>query len=205
MINRILIILSFLALVLTDCFAATTQTLNVTANVPLQSGGLTVAVSKIDSKNTCTSVGDQWYPGQAGIAFGTLTRNTEYNIFVTQYYYAVDVGVDDNSGAAWTVTHTRTDFKKDASNNLNSNVNVTFFKQTNATTGTQLKKVSYANSDNVSYTKAQLSGGWLRIYYGIATGDPEEGCTDASGVVPIPVSKLAGAYSGTVTLTVTGL
>ncbi|MBI4982087.1 MAG: hypothetical protein HZC15_02930 [Candidatus Omnitrophica bacterium] len=201
----ILVMLVVFVLAVGSCYAANTQTINVTATVAAVANGLNVGISKIDSKGTCVATDDSWTSGQAGVAFGTLNWDAANSIFLNNYYYAVDVGVVDNSGAAWTITHTRTDFKKDATNNLNSNVNVTFAKQTDATTGSDLSKVSYANSNNVSYTKAQLAGGWLRVYYGIGTGDVRVGCTDAAGVTPITVDKPAGAYSGTVTLTLTGV
>ena len=204
--KTILLMLVIFVLAVGSCYAANTQTINVTATVAAVANGLNVGISKIDSRGTCVATDDGWTSGQANIAFGTLAWDPANSIFLNNYYYAVDVGVVDNSGAAWTITHTRGDFKNTGNTaNLNNNVNVTFMKQTDATTGTQLSKVSYASSNNVAYTKAQLSGGWLRVYYGIATGDVRAGCTDAGGVEPIALDKPAGAYSGTVTLTLTGV
>jgi hypothetical protein len=74
-------------------------------------------------------------------------------------------------------------------------------KQTSSTVATQLQKVSYGNSNNVAYTKAQLSGGWLRIYYGVGTGDPAD--PDAPGVTPIGLDTAAGTYNGSITITLT--
>ena len=176
------------------CFAATSKTINVTAFVPTISGGLNVTISKIRSSDDFWEQSGPTLP----IDFGTLTLDTTYNVFRATYYYAVDVGVNDNTGTIWTVTHTRNSFKKDASNNLDTNVNVTFMKQTSSTSGSQLLKVSYASSNNVAYTKTQLLGGWLRIYYGIGTGSG-----DASGVLPIGLDKPTGTYSGSVVITLT--
>jgi hypothetical protein len=178
----------------TTVYAAASKTINVTASIPQMSGGLSVTVSKVRASD------DTWVQSDANlpINFETLTFDDTYKIFRASYYYAVDVGITDNSGTNWTITHTRTNFQKDASNNLNNCVNVSFMKQVNDTTATQLQKLSYNNSNNVSFTKSQLSGGWLRIYYGIATGQG-----DASGVVPIGLDKPYGTYSGQVTITVT--
>ena len=82
-------------------------------------------------------------------------------------------------------------------------MNVTFVQQTpdpnNAST---LQYISYASSNNVSYTKTQIgTGNWLRIYYGIGTGDPLK--PDATGVTPIGADKPAGTYTGSVTITLT--
>lgn len=185
------LVVVFLAFCATTGLAATNRTINVKATIASVSGGLNVAISKV--------VGDVFTPDSA-INFGTLTFDSTYRIFRPSdgRYYAVDIGVMDNTGTAWTLTHTRTSFKKDDTNNLDNNVNVTFMKQTSDTTGTQLRRVSFANSNNVSYTKSQLAGGWLRIYYGIASGKG-----DASGVTPIGLDKPAGTYAGTVTITLT--
>ena len=102
--------------------------------------------------------------------------------------------------ASWTVTHTRTDFiRSGGTENLNNNVNVTFVKVDNTTAAeTQLSGgfVSYASSNSKVVASSELTGARLRIYYGIATGSG-----DAPGVAVIPASQASGAYSGTVTLT----
>ena len=176
-------------------FAGTSQSINVTANVPLVTDGMSVSISKVQ--------GTTWTKNQTTMDFGTLTYNTTYNIFMPTYYFAVDVGVTDNSGTIWQLTHTRNSIQKDAANNLDGNVNVTFVQQTpdpnNAST---LQYISYASSNNVSYTKTQIgTGNWLRIYYGIGTGDPLK--PDATGVTPIGADKPAGTYTGSVTITLT--
>ena len=178
----------------TGAWAATSQTVNVNAAVPTISGGLTVTVSKV--------IGTTMTPDTA-INFGTLVRDTVNNIFkpADGRYYAVDVGVVDNSGTVWTLTHTRSSFKKDATNNLDSNVNVSFMKQTSSTVGVQDRYLSFNNSNNVAYTKTQLVPGWLRINYGIGTGNTS--APDAPGVTPIGLDKPAGTYTGSITITLT--
>lgn len=130
--------------------------------------------------------------------FGILTFNTTYKIFTPACYYGVLVGVQDNSGTAWTVTHTRTAIQKDASNHLNNNINVSFMAVNPDNTEDVLSKVSYANSNNVPFSKASLTGHWLKIYYGVASG-----VGDNTGVVPIDITYPQGTYTGTVTLTLT--
>jgi hypothetical protein len=79
------------------------------------------------------------------------------------------------------------------------------------TAGTQLAKVSFAESGtNKSFSKTQLkegaTQGWLRIYYGIGTGNKvtTDQCTDdAPNVVPIGMDKPYGDYAGAATLTLT--
>jgi len=181
-------------------FAGSSQTIAVNAAVPTVSGGLSLGLSKIDSKGTEITTDDVWtiVPITNGIAFGTLTKDSTYKIFRGQYYYALDLGVEDNSGTVWTITHTISSVKKDATNNLDDNINVSFVKQVDETTSTDLLKTSFKNSNSKAYTKTALSGGWLRIYYGIASGKG-----DNTGVTAIGLDKTAGTYAGSVTITLT--
>jgi hypothetical protein len=176
----------------TGAFAASSQTVSLNATVPVAAGGLTLTISKVTGGV---------FSADTGINFGTLVWDTTNQIFTAGSYYALDVAVTDNSGAFWTLTHTRNSLMKDTANNLDNNVNVTFAKETlsgSTTTETVLQKISYINSNNVAYTKTQLTGGWLRMYYGIGTGS-----SDATGVIPIGATQVAGAYSGSITLTLT--
>ncbi len=179
----------------TSAWAAASQTVTVNATIPTLTGGLTVGISRV--------TGTVWTPNQTAISFGTLTWNTANSIFLASSYFAVDIGVTDNSGTVWTLTHTRTNLASGV-NNLNNKVNVSFVKETDPTgvvKGTLLQKVSYGNSNSIAYNKTQLAGGWLRIYYGVGTGDPAD--PDATGVTPIGLDTPAGTYTGSVTITLT--
>lgn len=191
LICMVFVLVAFFA---TNVWAASSQTVNVNAIIPTVSGGLTVTVSKVIGTT---------FTGDTAINFGTLALDPVNNIFTPAdgRYYAVDVGVRDNTGTVWTVTHTRTSFKKDATNNLDSNVNVSFVKQVSSTVGVVDKYLSFNNSNNIAYTKTQLGSGWLRIYYGLGTGNTTT--PDASGVTPIGFNKPAGTYTGSITITLT--
>jgi len=175
-------------------WAASSQSINVNASIPTMTGGLSVTVSRVNG------LGSAIFTPASSIDFGSLTWDTVNHIFLPENYYAVDIGVTDNSGTAWTITHTRTSLAGNG-NNLDNKVNVSFNKQTSATVSSELQKVSYGNSQSISYTKAQLAGGWLRIYYGVGTGDPTK--PDATGVTPIGLDTPAGTYNGAVTITLT--
>jgi len=183
----------------TNVWAATSGTVNVNAVIPALSSGLTVTIIKIVGGK-----GGAWSVASA-INFGQLVRDPVNNIFTTGnpgFFYAVDASVLDNSGNDWTITHTRASLKKDAVNDLDDNVNVSFCKVKKvpgeADSDISMDELSFANSDGKFYKKSQLGGAgcWLRVYYGIATG-----LGDAVGVVPIGIDKPAGSYAGTVTLT----
>src|SRR3989338_4654646 len=173
------------------CLAAISQTKNVKATVPPLNQSLVLTVRKITPGNP-----DQWTPATE-VDFGTLTHDAANNMFRASAYYAIDCGVSDNTNAL-TLTHSRTSLKKNAVDNLDDNVNVAFVKQTTSADGTQLDKKSFNNSNGKAYTKTQLTGGWLRIYYGVA-----DGSTDDDEVTVVPETKPTGSYLGTVTLTLT--
>lgn len=182
------VVLVIVALCATNVWAAVSQTVAVSATVPTVSGGLSVTVSKV--------VGGV-FSSASSINFGTLVLDSVNNIYTTsdKSYYAVDIGVTDTT--AWTLTHTRSSLIS-GGNNLDSNVNVTFVKQT-ATTGTELSKFSFDLSNAKAFTKTELAGGWLRIYYGLGTGSTG----DATGVTAIGLDKPAGTYTGAVIITLT--
>jgi len=173
-------------------FAGDTKTVDVRAYVPTMSGGLTVTVSRQRALDGVVEESSATTP----IDFGTLQFDSTYSIFRSAYLFFVDIGVNDNTGNTWTITHTANSVRKDATNNLDTNINVAFVKQLTSTTDQPLQKVAYSASNNIAYNKNQLAGGWLRLYYGIASGQG-----DATNVKVIDGTKPAGQYAGTVVLT----
>ena len=164
------------------------QKVDLRARLP-QQNGFTVAINRIQ--------GSTW-SSRAMVDFGDLVFDSTNNIFVSNYFYAVDVGISANL-PNWSIKHNRTSLANaTAGADLNNNLNVAFVKQLSSINDQPLEKVTYANSDNKIYTKNQLADGWLRIYYGLATGNTT---TDAPGAQPIGVDKPAGIYTGQVTLT----
>lgn len=184
----------------TTSFALQTKTITVSASITSQPQAMNVTVTPVNSAT------DQWGTGSSSqpISFGTLTYNSGLGIFLPTNYYAVDIGVVDNSGNVWVLTHQTTSVAN-GSANLDSNINVTFVKQLTSTSTEWENKLTYGESNNVQYNKTQLAGGWLRIYYGIATGNkvPANGTVDATNATPITISKPIGTYSGQVTLRLT--
>jgi hypothetical protein len=198
LIGMVFVVVAFCA---TNSWASSFQTVTVNATVPTVTGGLSVSVNKVD-----VATGKVWTPATS-ISFGTLawhpevgTNGLPLNIFLPDSYYAVDIGVTDNTSTAWTITHTRASLAGQGTN-INDKVNVSFNKQTDGTHGTELSKFSFGDSNSKAFTKATLSGGWLRIYYGIGTGDPAK--PDATGVTPIGLDTPSGTYTGSVTITLT--
>ncbi len=172
------------------CFAATT--IRIAANIG-ETHQMNVAVNKVTG-TTWTPVSDLL---GIGMDFLSLTQGTD-NVFRSNSYFVVDAPVTSNR-TTWTVTHTRTNFQKDATNNLNGHTNVKFVKVNNADNAETVLSggyVSYENSNNKVYSASDLTNGRLRIYYALASGSG-----DATGVSVITTSKPTGSYAGTVTLT----
>jgi hypothetical protein len=179
--------LALVMVMATVVFAADTKTVPIKATIPSQST-LNVTVSKV--VGTVMTAATE-------VNFGSLILDPTFNIFKTSddSYYAVDIGVNSNA-TAWTVTHAVSSMINGTAT-LNNNINVTFMNQQTSTTAVQLAKLSYSLSNAKVINKADITaGGWLRIYYGLATGSG-----DATGVVVIPATAVAGAYAGTITLT----
>lgn len=177
------------------CFAATS--IRIAASID-EVHQMNVVLNKvIGASGTPTEVTD--LIGE-GMDFGILTKGDD-NVFRSDAYFVVDAPVISNK-TGWNITHTATDFAKDASNNLNANTNVTFMKVNNATSG----ETALGSGNYISYlaakTKAAITqsaigaGNRLRIYYALADGE-----LDATGVSVITAAKPSGLYQGTVTLT----
>ncbi|MCX5699732.1 MAG: hypothetical protein NTX01_08570 [Candidatus Omnitrophica bacterium] len=176
----------------TSARADLAQTVTVNANIATLADGLNVTVNKVI---------DTVWNVDTSINFDTLAWDTVNQIFLPNCYYAVDIVVSDNTATEWTVTHTRASLVGPGGANIDDKVNVVFVKQTSPSVGIELKKLSFASSNDVAYAKTFLVGGWLRIYYGVGTGDPAK--PDAPGVTPIGLDSPAGTYTGSVTITLT--
>jgi hypothetical protein len=192
---------------------AADKSITVSASVPALTGIMEVkimelkAVDALDPKkdwDTATEV--------SSIDFGSLARDATYKIFTATKYFAVEVSVLDNTGKSWTLTHSANSVKYQTEK-LDESINVSFAKvmlpRGNKPTDTVesiLSRGNYLSSNNAQYNRATLEGGkggWLRIYYGIATGnaDSAKGTVDPAGSFPIAQYQQAGMYVGGVTLT----
>ena len=202
-ISKILGVAIILAGLAGLAFGDDTTTKLISASISAEDG-LEVTISKINANGTGDPSDDTWIPGnQSSMAFGALTFNPTYSIFMASHYFAIDVGVNSNT-ANWTLSHTISSISNGAGSNLDSNVNVTFVQQLDSLTEGWKNGYSFADSNGKAYNKATItggSGGWLRIYYGIATGDLVY--HDNTGVSVITMEKPSGSYSGSITLTLT--
>lgn len=189
--NNVIIILVIILLsgLISISYAADAQVLTPKAVIPPTSG-LTISIFKI--------VGSAWTAGQTSIDFGSLVYDLKYNVFRGGCYYAIDVDVSSNA-LNWQIKHETTSISNGAET-LDENINVVFMKQLDDFNADELLKANFAESNGKSFYKNQLTDGWLRIYYGLATGEAGK---DAPNAKPIGSSKTFGNYQGTVKITLT--
>ena len=183
------------SLVFTSAAMAGTYTRDVIikAIVP-ETQGLNVVVSRVHKEGD-----DEVWEHVSEICFDDLSYNTEYHIFLPQHWYVIDVGVNSNA-SNWTISYTATSIVGPNGYKLDNHINVVVLKQTEKNGYTLLKKCTYGEMLSASFDRSQLLGGWLRIYYGISTGDEE---IDPPNAEPITVDVPAGTYTGTITITLT--
>jgi len=206
-----------IALALQTMAVAEEKIITVSAKVPPLSGVMDVMISSIDPADPVDLTDDVWTKDQSSVNFGTLIRIEKDKIFTGSSYYAVDVVVLDNTGRSWTLTHTAAAIIRRPLafpiSRLDDSITVAFAKVMRPRGATKdeetpLSRGTYRESNNAQFDRAKLEGGkggWLRIYYGIATGnpDPSKGTLDPAGAFPISQYQLGGDYSGGVTLTLT--
>ncbi|RKY31505.1 MAG: hypothetical protein DRP68_04895 [Candidatus Omnitrophota bacterium] len=160
--------------------------IEVRVNIPRISM-LKVNVTRIENDN---------WQSDSEVNFGSLIYDPGFHILRSSCYYAIDVGIFSND-YDWSVTHTVSSVTNGI-DILDENINVVFVKQNNDNNQEKLAELSFIKSNGISFDKASLEDGWLRIYYGIGAGSG-----DASGVKPITIAKSAGTYKGTITITLT--
>ncbi len=193
------------------CFS---ETINISAEVP-PAHSLNLTLFKLNSHGTSNPNDDTgWnspihFPSpEFAIDFGELKLDEDLGIFTTNTYYALDCGV--NGGGPWAIEHTVSgDIADKGPNSLGDNIIVTFCKVTK-TKGDEgdvdvcdcdalNKRMILADATDVKVTSTELAGGWLRIFYGIATGDPD--AEEPVNAVPITATEKAGTQTGTIEIT----
>lgn len=172
--------------------AADAKTTTMTANVPAITPTLNIAIYDIWP-------GQSWDPGAYSLDFGTLILDNANRTWKADHYHAIDAAVTGNTANTWDLTLRGDSIRNAAGDvNLDNNINVKFVK----VMGNNESELEYASYRTCrlgrNYTKDQLSGGFLRVYYSIATGSD-----DASGALPILEFQNGGHYEGTVQMTLT--
>lgn len=160
-------------------FAGSTEVIDVSATVPTSNGQMAVTIREIDAKTKA------WGGSASSIDFGTLELDPANNVFRAPRYYAVDVSVNDNTGRHWQLAFGQSSLVntsvRPGSNLAKMDFSVSARKVVKGLNGD-------VESSAGAMDRTSLFGGWLRLYCGLDN---------------VPADRLAGNYSGTLTITLT--
>ena len=155
--------------------SAATRSFTLTASVPSATGVSINAASIAAATSTWTALASN----ATTMSFDTMTFNSTYGYWAPDHYFAVDVGTTGGSGNLTTVvTYTEGTNQNAATggHGLGYKGIATFMKVTGSGTSTTEASIAAHGKKRLidltgeTVTPAQVSGGWLRVYLGIATG-----------------------------------
>ena len=184
--------------------SAATRSFTLTASVPSATGVSINAASIAAATSTWTALASN----ATTMSFDTMTFNSTYGYWAPDHYFAVDVGTTGGSGNLTTVvTYTEGTNQNAATggHGLGYKGIATFMKVTGSGTSTTEASIAAHGKKRLidltgeTVTPAQVSGGWLRVYLGIATGAAGE----PTGAELFTNLDHSGAYTGTITFTST--
>ena len=185
----------------------------VVYNLPVMPANLDVKVFNVDPGLDPNSPSDDIWTPAGSMDFGTLTLNETYFVFMASHFHAVDAVVRGNGAENWNITVQNNTIYRAAGDNLDGHVKIAATvawwigpdpDDTNELSS-PFSMVKYGSAGTLSFSKSDILGrapagkdGWLRLYYGFATGpDPAE----EGGATPPEMSQPAGQYTGQVIIT----
>ncbi len=183
---------------------AAVRSFTLTASVPTATGVSINAASVDATTGTFTNLAST----ATTLSFDIMTYNSTYGFWSPDHYFAVDVGTTGGSGSLTTVvtyTEGANPNSGTARNGLGYKGKATFMKVTG--TGTETTETAIAahgikkfvDLTGTTVTPAQVTGGWLRVYLGIATGATGE----PTGAEMFTNLDAPGTYDGTITFSAT--
>ena len=181
-----------------------TKTFTVQATVPAATGAdITV--------HSVNSVGTPIFTPVTGtsLSFDPMTFNTANGIYLPNHYFAISVtpaGGAGNPNVSVNYTEGSNPNAAASAHGLGWKSTATFVKVTGPTTETVLpthgkKLLKDIAGENIN--APELGGGYLRVYLGIVTGDPNAQPPNPSGNEVFTNTDNPGAYGGTLTITTT--
>ncbi len=207
------LICAMLVMAASAAYAGSTTSYPASVTVAGADGVAPVAV-RVTGKGTQT--GDWGTTPQTSFNFdplklttGTDAAGKPFSALLAGHFYAIDLGYTFNGGAA--ITKIKVEFTGDTkpagqTAGLGDKGLVTLVKKS-IVNGVEQADVLLASPNKLLLKNAatrevnlsEVSGGWLRLYLGLATGDPAAG--EPSGAVPFTPGDLKGTYSGTLKIT----
>ena len=180
--------------------AQTTSTsLALSANIPAATGA-TVAVSSVNP----TTLVFTPVTGTA-LTFDPMALNSQFKIFLPNHFFAIDIGVTGGAGSVnTTVTYTDALNPNAPAHGLGWKSTATFVKVTGAT-GSQTEtfltthgpKKMLKDLTGETINSTEITGGFLRVYLGIVTGDPNANPKEPTGAEVFTTADKGGNYTGT--------
>ena len=199
--RTILVIAAFFVVALvasSACFAQTAQEIfNLSADIP-EASGVSIDANRV--------VGTTWTPVGNSLAYN-MNYDTVNEIWMATEYYAVDVAPTGGTGNPTTsvVFQQGNNPNGGTTHGLGVKGSATFVSVTGPT-GAQTETALVAHPKEVFGTvsetiqPSELIGGFLRMYFGINTG--EEGTMPPTAEV-FTNSDAPGSYEGTMTISAT--
>lgn len=197
--NKVMSLLSTLVLVVAfqGVAGAVTTSFLVSATVPAATGASISAARVNAATNAFTPVSG------TNLSFDPLTFDATNGIYLPDHFFAIDVGSTGGAGVPdVTVSYTEGTNPNGTGLGLGWHAAATFVR-VSATTETPLtahgpkKLLKDLASEHI--TPAEITGGFLRIYTGIVTGD----ASTPAGGVPFTNADAPGTYNGTLVVTAT--
>ncbi|MCA9409306.1 MAG: hypothetical protein H6755_06220 [Candidatus Omnitrophica bacterium] len=181
-------------------FAQTTFT--VSATIPAATG-ISITPSQVDSQTNQFSA-----VSGTNLSFDPMSLDTQNGIYLPDHFFALDIGATGGAGSPTvTVTYTEGANPNSPGNGLGTKATATFVKvegtgssevQTGLTNHGPKKMLKNLSGEQVD--GSEIAGGFLRIYLGIVTGDPNATFPDPTGSEVFTNADAPGTYDGTLVI-----
>ncbi len=201
-------------LVLAPVTFAVDQTFTVSASVPAATGaGIIVSSVNTNTKQFTSVTG-------SSLSFDPMTFTPNINIYLPNHYFAIDVVATGGAGSpSANITYTESANHPNVGTThggLGSKATITFAKTTfvgkdqngnditsDALMGNHGPKKLLKNISGEAITSTETSGGWLRMYLGVNTGDVNAVPAEPAGSEVFSNADKPGSYTGTLLISAT--
>lgn len=172
--------------------------------------GIVLTITKIDSKGTSSPYDDQWIEKVSSFDFGELkqvsgyTEGKKWTLFLPRYYFAVDIGLtgggfDPTKNIVVEYLPEEEVSPPGIEGGLGDRITITYVRtkgKGKRTWDKILEKRLFKESNTVPLWK--VLGGWLRLYVGVVSKDPNAVPPDPPGAKVFTPSDPVGEYKGAI-------
>ncbi|MCA9399528.1 MAG: hypothetical protein KC684_04660 [Candidatus Omnitrophica bacterium] len=176
----------------------------VSATIPLASAINIVAV-EVDGQT------GQFGNTVTALNFDPMVLDTGLGVFFPDHFFAIDIGTSGGAGTpSVTVTYTEGSNPNSPGNGLGWKSTLTFVQvtglepnQVETPLAAHGPKKLMKDLSGETVSSAEIAGGFLRMYAGIFTGDPNATIPEPANGEVFSLGDNAGSYSGTLTISAT--